>query len=144
MLTGDAVRATVAGAFGTAVGTTIGAAVTRTAVGTTIGAAVRATVGAAVTRTVRTAVRTAIGATVMHTGHAVSAAVSGSFGFRHSATPHHVMAAPDDPAASCGPLLDPPPTLAIKRVRRDSASLARSTVEPCGQSATPGPVILTS
>jgi hypothetical protein len=92
----DAVRA--------AVGATIGTAVTRTAVGATIGtavtrAAVRATIGtsisgAAVRAANAGALVTAAGGVVVLDVYAalaqtLFATVSGSFGFGHSATPHH-------------------------------------------------------
>ena len=96
---GATVRAAVTRA---AIGATVRATVTRAAIGATVTATVtRAAIGATVTRAAIGATVTAavhlvaaahvfgvpIGAAVMHTGQAVSTAVAGSFGFRHSATP---------------------------------------------------------
>lgn len=114
MLTGNVACAAVGAAVGTSVTrSTVGTAIVGTAVrATVIGAtvtrtAVRATVGTTIVpagRTLRAAVgypfSAAVGATIMHTRHAVSTGVGGSFGLRHSAAPHRWgKQAPDRPAA---------------------------------------------
>ncbi|HEX8766746.1 MAG TPA: hypothetical protein VF714_00155, partial [Jatrophihabitans sp.] len=88
----------------------IGATVTRAAIGATVRATVTAAVTAAAVNLVDAAhvLGVPIGPAVMHTGQAVSTTVAGSFGFRHSATPHQGKAAPAARPPGMGTLLGPP------------------------------------